>query len=199
MIIGFAACLLLAFGNYAGMITGAALINIWALLDYVDGNVARCLKSSSRYGEFLDHLNTTIMSVLLFISIGVGAFLQPDSTLSPILHPILGSGVKRGILVFLGGWGSIFYFMPRTVADKYKEVFPSPEKAQSTIGVENFSRPLRILWFSMNNSIGLVMPILLLAVIFKFVGIFLIVWALIPTCAFVIITPLIAIKGRRKR
>ena len=198
MVIGLTACLLLAFGSYTGMIAGALLINIWALLDYVDGNVARCSKSSSRYGDFLDNLNTTIMSALLFTSVGVGAFLHPDSTLSPVLHPLLGSGVERGVLLFLGGWASLFYFLPRIIAERFKEAFPSPEKVQP-IGVGSFSRPLRMLWFSLNNSIGLVMPILLLAVIFRFLGIFLFIWALIPAAVFVIIVPWIAIRGRRER
>ena len=49
-IIGVIGCVFLAFNGYWQAITGAILVNIRFLFDVIDGNIARCTNSCSKYG-----------------------------------------------------------------------------------------------------------------------------------------------------
>jgi len=86
LIIGCVGCIFLASGNYDNTIIGVLLINMWALFDYVDGNVARYNDSCSKYGEFLDAFDGIVVSELLFLSAGIGVFRYPDSSLNSLIR-----------------------------------------------------------------------------------------------------------------
>lgn len=60
------------------------LMNIWLLLDTVDGNIARFNNSSSKFGELIDWFSGMIASAIFPISVGIGLFLF-DSTENLIL------------------------------------------------------------------------------------------------------------------
>ncbi len=197
MIIGVIGCALLAFGSYIYMIAGVLLLNIWVLLEYVDGNVARCTKSTSSYGRFIDHLNEIIVCALLFICVGIGAFNHPDPYLDTFVNLIFSVNVDRGIFLFLGGWASLFYFLPRYIGYDFAKVF-----SQGQSGAKIMSRSalsggaIGKIAFTVYSTTGVVIPILVLAVIFKFLSIFLLLWALIHTSAFVILIPKLLRKAK---
>ena len=195
ILIGCFGCILLAFGSYSGMIAGALILNIWALLEFVDGNVARATDSSSNYGAFVDDLNAYTVSALFFISVGVGAFHHPDLWLNSIAI-----NVDNGVFLFLGGWASVFYIFPRFIGDIFVKAFSQEQSAFVDELKRDISRSfVSKISFNIYNITGLVMPVLLLAVLFKFLGIFVALFALINTAAFVVLITQLLRKARASK
>lgn len=65
--------------SYSMLIVGAVLINVWFILDYVDGVVARHNATESKYGEFIDWLSGLIERTFLPIVIAVFLFRIPEA------------------------------------------------------------------------------------------------------------------------
>jgi hypothetical protein len=60
------------FGTIGSWIAGAALLQLWYLLDHVDGQLARLRRTDSLDGTQLDYLMHHAVNVLLPLSIGFG-------------------------------------------------------------------------------------------------------------------------------
>jgi len=137
--------ILLLSGNYFVAITGALLFNLFAVLDCVDGNIARATKKFSAYGEWVDALGgyITYTVVLLFSGLAIGnqatLFFEFD-------------------YILLASLAVIANLLMRVIYQNFK-----------TIKTENVKKE-----FSARRSIsqnfgitGFMMPFLLLSVIFK--------------------------------
>lgn len=70
--VGLAAAFAFGCGSIAGWLVGAALLQLWYLLDHVDGQLARYLETESLDGAALDYLMHHTMNLLLPIGIGWG-------------------------------------------------------------------------------------------------------------------------------
>lgn len=81
--IGIIACVCFYTGSYYVAIVGAVLINIWALFDDADGNMARSVKQQP-FGEFADSCSSYILVALMVTSFSFyvyfngGIFLKPN-------------------------------------------------------------------------------------------------------------------------
>jgi len=188
-ILGLIGCALLAFSNYIGIIIGAVLINLWALLDFVDGNIARYFGSGTKCGAFIDNANGLIVSSLFFLSAGIGAFHHGDLFFFWLSQSVLRTDFNNAIFIMLGGWTSLSYIYPRFIADEFAKVFSREQgglfdefrgKTFSSILYKKIHRNLNI-------TTGLVMPALLLAAIFNCLGSLVLIWALITTSATLVI------------
>jgi len=189
LLVGLVGCGFLAFGNYIGIIIGALLANMWALLDYVDGNIARYNKSASDYGMFLETWVCAIFSPLLFISVGLAAYNQPDTVLSSIVEGLSPIEVDRSLFLFLGGWAALFYILHEFIYTAFARIF-SQRKGGVVAEFKSTTESsfLYKVEGNFNNISGILMPVLLLAAIFKFLSIFIFIWAVIPTVAFIAVT-----------
>ena len=201
IMIGFVGCILLAFGSYGGMVVGALILNIWALLEYVDGNVARATNSSSDYGAFIDDLNVYIISVIFFISAGIGAFNRPDTYLSSAIQFFLPINIDRSIFLILGGLSSSFYIFPSLVGNDFVRIFSQHQSNDNDIVAKTRgnifgNRLYKIGWLNIRNITGLIMPIVLLAVVFGFLSLFVFFYALIMVCSLIGVTILILKKAK---
>jgi len=197
-LIGCAGCLLIAFGNYIGIIVGALLVNLWALLDYADGQVARWSNSSSNYGRFLDNLADTGMAALIFMCLGVGVFNHPDPLLSQIARGVFSVELNRGLYLFLGAWASVCYLYSLLISYNFERLI-SPQLIGFVSRLKIKGLPadfVQILGFNLHNVTGIIMPVLLLGAIFKFLSIILGLWALISTGATVFISIQMITKAR---
>lgn len=197
LIIGCIGCIFLAFGSYCVMIAGALLVNIWALLDQTDGDIARYNNSCTNYGGFIDGLAGNIIAVLLFVSSGIGVFLHPDPSFNIIINSFSAIDINPSIYLFLGCWASLFYIFPRYIGDEFIKYF-SPGESEFVVEFKEniFSSTLYKIGFNIDNITGIVMPVLLLAVIFRFLSVFVCLWALIHTTAFIILIIQILRKAR---
>ncbi len=185
LVIGFAGCVWLAFGNYWLMIVGAVLVNIWALLDCVDGAVARYNKVSNVYGKITDSTCDYLMALLLFTGAGIAAYNYPDSTLNSLFHLFGDIDVDRGVFLFLGGWASFFFVFPKFISSSLVRF--SLESGRHDVVAELRKDVLGgfpyLVAANLYGVCCLVMPILLLATIFGFLDIFILLWAVLNTSA----------------
>lgn len=68
-VIGAMGCVLFAYGH---LIWGAVLVNIYGLLDYADGDIARATNTQSDYGARLDGFSYLVITAALFVFVGIG-------------------------------------------------------------------------------------------------------------------------------
>lgn len=66
------AFLFLLRGNYIGVVAGAAIFQVYSILDGCDGEIARATYSESERGAFIDDLLDTSSSILYVIGLGMG-------------------------------------------------------------------------------------------------------------------------------
>jgi phosphatidylglycerophosphate synthase len=92
---GIAAAIALAWGNPAGWIGGAALLQLWYLLDHVDGQLARLRRRASLDGTQLDYLMHHTISLLIPLGLGCGLY---TASLEPLWF-LAGLAWGLGLLV----------------------------------------------------------------------------------------------------
>jgi len=72
---GVAAVVALAWGSPGGWLLGAVLLQLWYLLDHVDGQLARLHETASLDGVQIDYLMHHTMNLLVPLGLGHGAFV----------------------------------------------------------------------------------------------------------------------------
>ena len=175
LIVLLVAFFLLAVGNYWAALTGAAFLNVWLVLDFVDGNIARYEKTCSHYGEFIDALGA-FLAHLSFFAAGIGFYISRDSLLlSSFEWP--GEGYAATILI-LGSIASMSAIWIRLVYQKFKNTFPASnfEKHDVLSVRKTASIPAKLLNLGHNlvNLSGLLLPAFLVAAAFRLLDVFLI-------------------------
>lgn len=89
-------------------IAAAILINIWSVLDCVDGNIARCVKKE-KFGDFADSMSSFICVGLMFSCMGFcvynsgGLFVEAGSPL----------------IILIGAWAGSCDTLMRLIYNKY--------------------------------------------------------------------------------
>jgi CDP-L-myo-inositol myo-inositolphosphotransferase len=68
------ACFFLIRGDYGGVVTGAAIFQLYSVLDGCDGEIARAKGLESKFGERLDHVCDFLASLLFVIALGFGLY-----------------------------------------------------------------------------------------------------------------------------
>jgi len=125
LILGMLGCFFMILGDRESTIIGAILINLWAILDCVDGNIARVLKKTNKMGWFFDSISGFILNSILLFSIAIGIYFESDNL-------ILGMGEyfdiadnqKISILIlFIGCLGSISAMYYALIIETYQTVF----------------------------------------------------------------------------
>lgn len=72
--VSLAACALFMTPAKWAVILAVILINFWLVLDCVDGNIARCRKIKTVYGEFVDDIGGYYTVAFVYLAIGVCAY-----------------------------------------------------------------------------------------------------------------------------
>ncbi|MFC2003650.1 CDP-alcohol phosphatidyltransferase family protein [Chloroflexota bacterium] len=193
-VIGCIGAGLLAFGNYYGMIVAAVLLNIWIFLDYVDGAVARGSNNVSKYGFFLDCFNDIIPRSLILFALGIAAFSHTDSHLNWLTYSLLGWEINQSIFLILGGWAAAGAILSWLVVDRFIAIFSSRPSDYYKFGVGD--RLLTLIRRIVGNVRVSFTVILLLAVIFGFLGSFLLLYAFYHTADFIFIFVKVMNKAR---
>ena len=65
-------CVFLLRGDYGSIVIGAALFQIYSVLDGCDGEIARAKNLESKFGEFLDSFCDLLASLLFVVALGFG-------------------------------------------------------------------------------------------------------------------------------
>lgn len=96
-LVGLGACVALGWGNTIGWLVGAGLLQLWYLLDHVDGQLARLRGTASLDGVQLDYLMHHTLNLLVPIGLGWGLFV---ARVAPIWVVV---GLACGISLLLNG------------------------------------------------------------------------------------------------
>ncbi|MFC1907528.1 hypothetical protein ACFLW8_05530 [Chloroflexota bacterium] len=187
IMVGCLGCGLLAFTNYEGMIVGALLINISLLLGYVDGNVARGSNSTSNHGRLLNNISFVIVGSLLFFAAGIGAFRQPDFHLDWLLRWLFYVELDKSIYLVLGSWTAICMILTSLFLDEFEIIYSSRVARFSGYFLKGNSPWKTLLRRTGYNLIAMIVPLLLLAVIFRFLSSFLLFYAMFYSAASIFI------------
>jgi len=184
LVIGIVGGVFLAFGSYWAAILGALLINVRFLFDVIDGNVARCTNSCTKYGHYLDAFSTYIMIVLMPITIGIGVYNHPDPYLNYLSNFLFGMNVNSNIYLMLGISGALFSIFGELVTSSLSAVFSmKPVKHRPKAGIRR--NLWAVIYWLVCGLIGCMRPLLLVAAITKSLGIFLFLWVLLFTGDFI--------------
>lgn len=111
--LGVAGCLLMTLGGYYAAILGAVILNLWALLDYVDGNVARYKSSQSDFGSTIDLLNMHLIGAGSFSAIGLGITHSLKTFIGVTILPI----EINPPFILLGFLATAFYLSKRLIKE----------------------------------------------------------------------------------
>lgn len=172
---------------------GVLGIELWLVMDAVDGNIARVRKTASPMGEFIDAESGYFMSAFVYFSLGMAAYFT-----SSILPEDC-----RYIWIVFGAIASISNILPRLIHQKYIAVVLNADiekkdfmkKTEKKKGAIQFIR--RRIGKELGLS-GLFMPLLVLGQIFKIYDWICIFYLLFSLAALAGTTLMYSIKAKSK-
>lgn len=188
VIVGLASCAFLALGSYGTKLAGAIMATLFLTLDCVDGNIARYRKSFSPFGEYVDALAGYVVTAFLYMSLGVGVFTNPNSSLL-LTHPEgFFIAFNKEVFLIVGFWSSLSYVLARLISLRYKTIVTSAPNNDTSRDVppKRIFRIISILSRNIFDPGGLFMPLLLFAAIFKFLGLLTLCYGAVNSCALIV-------------
>jgi len=94
-LLGLVSAWLFAQGNYRAALWGAILLQVSAIVDCVDGDLARALFKESRVGKWLDIVGDQVVHISVFASIGIGLYRAGSK--APVL--LLAASAAVGVVI----------------------------------------------------------------------------------------------------
>lgn len=94
-LLGLVAAVFFAQGDYGAALAGAILLQVSAIVDCVDGDLARVLFKESRLGKWLDIIGDQVVHLSVFASIGIG--LHRAGSAAPVLW--LATSAALGVVI----------------------------------------------------------------------------------------------------
>lgn len=160
-LVGFA---LLGFGQSVEMrVYGWIGFFVWAVLDCVDGNVARCKGLASERGALWDATGGYMALSLIYFAVGIAAY--NDANIVEIMD--------KNLYLVIGGLASLMSLFPRLVMQKKKAGENGAGAVKAVGDKANFSLP-KIIALNLESAIGLMQVIVLLGILFHFLNIFIV-------------------------
>ena len=132
---------------------GVILINFWLVLDCVDGNIARCKKQKTVYGEFVDDIGGYYIEAFVYFTIGVCSFYKGGIIIDK----------ESLIILIIGAISSIINILSRLI---YKDYCYYSTKASSEMQEEKTRDDRKSLYYIRNRvskeigMSGVFMPLL---------------------------------------
>ena len=157
-LVGFA---LVSFGSTLGWkIVGWLGFFMWAILDCVDGNIARCKDQCSKRGELWDAAGGYLALSLIFFASGVSGFHE---------EPTICVWTPEWNII-LGGMTALLSIYPRLIAQK-KRAISDTHEVLAVMDKRNFSLP-RIIAMNIESAIGLMQVLFLCSIVFQMSNVF---------------------------
>jgi phosphatidylglycerophosphate synthase len=79
IVLGLAAGILFSFGTYLHILAGALLLQLWLILDCVDGEIARYRGSAGICGKYVESLDHYITEPFTVVCVGYGLYMLLDA------------------------------------------------------------------------------------------------------------------------
>jgi len=186
ILVGLSGCVFFSFGGHINFIIGAIFINTWAILDCVDGNMARLLKSSGKYGWFLDSITGLMLNALLLFSIGVGVYFNHDNFIHILLSTlkVFNLQIISTTILIIGCLGSISALFYALIIHLFKNIFTRDLFGNNTGGNTDSGLIGKLLNIARYfTGFGLIEPILLLAALLNYISVIVLVFSSINVAA----------------
>jgi len=103
ILLGLVSAWLFARGNYRAALWGAMLLQVSAIVDCVDGDLARALFKESRLGKWLDIVGDQVVHISVFVSIGIGLYRAGNGAPVLLLAASAGTGVVISFVIVMRG------------------------------------------------------------------------------------------------
>jgi 1L-myo-inositol 1-phosphate cytidylyltransferase / CDP-L-myo-inositol myo-inositolphosphotransferase len=78
-------CAFLLRGDYGSIVIGAALLQVYSVLDGCDGEIARAKNLESKFGEFLDSFCDLLASLLFVVALGFGLHRSSEGIVCAVM------------------------------------------------------------------------------------------------------------------
>lgn len=104
-----AGCICYCLPGTAALVAAIILTNFWLLLDCVDGNIARCKKQKTVFGEFVDDIGGYYIESLVYLAIGICVY-----NYGGVLFP-----AQNHWIVVIGAVSSIVNVLARLIHKDY--------------------------------------------------------------------------------
>ncbi|MGY3778711.1 CDP-alcohol phosphatidyltransferase family protein [Isobaculum melis] len=167
--VGFFGSFLILFNQTSIIITGILFINLWIVLDCVDGNIARVTKKASVFGELMDAVSGYVYVSFLYLCIGTSIYLTQS------VHIF---AEQKWLYIFIGALASIASILPRLIEHKAKGMFPN-FKSGITSRID-YSWKYKI-GLNIGGMAGLCNPLLLIFFVVGYMDMYLIFYFLFHT------------------
>ena len=105
--VALAGCAALCVDSALWRVVGVVLVELWLVMDCVDGNIARVKKTSSPMGGCIDAFSGYFITAFVFFSVGVAACYSTRFA------------EHAGLWVAMGGLSSAFGLLARLIHQKY--------------------------------------------------------------------------------
>jgi CDP-L-myo-inositol myo-inositolphosphotransferase len=79
------ACVFLVRGNYVSIVIGAAIFQVFSILDGCDGEIARAKNLESKFGERLDYFCDFVAGLLYVLALGLGLHRSSEGIVCAVL------------------------------------------------------------------------------------------------------------------
>src|SRR5438093_10094072 len=112
------ACIFFIRGNYLSVVIGAAIFQVFSILDGCDGEIARAKNLESKFGERLDYFCDFIASLLYVLALGLGLHRSTEGMVCAVLitaNELLLRAGKSKMLVASSSSHESFYTRHRGV------------------------------------------------------------------------------------
>ena len=121
-VVAFIGCMLICSASYPVRWIGIALINLWAILDCVDGNVARVTKTQSNKGAFMDAESGYMICAFVYLAFGMAAYHTDEIALFP----------DKVTYLFVGAMASVSDLLARLIHQKYVSTVENFEQKEGS-------------------------------------------------------------------
>lgn len=150
--------------NIFASIGGWFCFFVWAILDGVDGNLARCQGTCSSLGDLWDTMGGYAAMVLIYYSAGIASFLDKSPALDFFKQ-------YSYLLLVIGGLTSVFSIFPRLILHKKKSSNVDSESVKSISDKKNYSFS-KIIAMNLVSPSGFMQIIFLACLIFHVLNFF---------------------------
>ncbi len=192
IIVGLIGSVFLFFGQWQFCVIGSLFVNLFLVLDCVDGNIARTTKTFSLKGKFLDRIAAGIVLAFMYQGIGVGLYFNEDDKFIQLINNYYNIPIFS--YIFLGIVASVLSSMRILIEDAYQKILTEKIFIDSTIknieeknidiGKEkkNFSQTCKNIFYfcerNINDSCGFIFPLLFIGAVFNVLSLLLIFYTL---------------------
>lgn len=139
------------------LVIGWLLYFLWALLDGVDGNVARYKKQFSKLGSVYDAMSGYLAMVFTFFSMGIVA-AHFDGILSNYMQ------INGEIYIILGAMSGVFMIFPRLIMHKAISTLMDSNAVNSVKDKTSYS-PIKLIALNLGSITGGAEVLMLVAIL----------------------------------